>query len=725
MKPTVFLLCVASALYLAPSAMADDSYNYTVGTYNVRIATDTEPDKVWADRKDNVARTITDTGFDIVGLTEVIDGEQRSDLQALLPQYDSDYRLVYSGNGKKQMNAVIWKRDRFEALDKGMFYLSPDVNSSSIKFPGASQSRATVWAKLRDKATDEIFYFFCCHMNRIQHADAQREGSRVIARMIRQIAGEYPVFFVGDMNSLPGEPRVAGPLSSVMTSAQEIAAQPASEPLITINFWTDDPVNKYQFDFVYVRHVDVEKCFTVKNFYGKSIAPSDHLPLGITCRLTPEDRRQPDNLYLSEGASIADAVATAAPGATIHLAEGEYHLPEGGLCLGKSVTVKGGYDASFSEISGFSTLKAAQGSRAIEVNGTNFLELRNCIVSGGETVADGGAVLSHGWMLDAQDCIFEANSANRGGALFCEGDIKLTRCGFNTNSASTDASAIYWASGNRAYITDCSACDNDGGMGSTLTLATPSEAALATIVNTSIFDNRGGIVSSLASDGKLNLINCTITANQAPSAIDARSGDLNLHNNLILANSALDVQADAKVSTAYNVYTSASDISFNSGKGDIVGAERENALVEARSIFGEKEAAAATWVLPVLSPEFSGSVINALPNRELNEYAIATDLDNDFRTTTFTYLTHDQRGNSRPDDGTATRGACEYSKPDGIRPNETADTFILEDCRLVDLAGRIVASPGTIDRRSIGRLSGIAPGIYIMVWRGGAMKIRY
>lgn len=725
MKLKALYLGLAAMYAAAPLAAAENGYDYTMGTYNVRIATDTEPGKIWSDRKENVARTITDTGFDVVGLTEVLDGEQRTDLQALLPDYDSDFRLVYSSSSKKQMNAVLWRRDRFEALENGMFYLSPDINSSSIKFTGASQSRATVWAKLRDVNTDEIFYFFCCHMNRHEHYIAQLEGSRVVARMIREIAGEYPAFLVGDLNSLPGEHQVAGMIGTVMTSAQEISATPVTEPLITINFWTDDPNNKYQFDYVYVKHVDVDRCFTVKETYGQSFNPSDHLPLAITCRLTAPESRRPDKVYVPAGASINEAVETAAPGATVYLEAGEYTLPEGGLKLDKSVTLEGGYDGAFTNISGYSTLLASDGSRAIEVLGSNFLEMRRCKVSGGETEGNGGAVLCHGWMLDASDCSFDGNSASHGAAIFAEGDLRLTRCGFSGNTAADGGAALYWAGGTRAFITDCSAASNDGGNGSVISFASPSGAATVTAVNCSVFDNKGGILSTLTSDSKVNIINCTITANEADAAVNTAGGDLNIHNSLVLANSALDVTGAAKITSAYNVYTSASDINFTAGKNDITGTDRESALSEAAALFGEKEDCGTTALLPIASPDFAGKTVNALPNRELNEYAIATDLDNDFRTTTFTYLTHDQRGDVRPTDGTATRGACEYLANNGADIVAIPDNGILDDCRIIDLAGRTVATPGTITVQEAKSLSGIAPGIYILVWRGGALKIKY
>ena len=83
-----------------------------------------------------------------------------------------------------------------------------------------------------------------------------------------------------------------------------------------------------------------------------------------------------------------------------------------------------------------------------------------------------------------------------------------------------------------------------------------------------------------------------------------------------------------------------------------------------------------------------------------------------------------RRADERPADGTATRGACEYSAT-GAADIPAAPAELLEDCRIVDLAGRTIAVLGTVSRTEAMAYSGLQPGIYILCWRGGAAKIRY
>ena len=716
---------------------AVSSTPYVLGTYNVRIATDTEPGKAWEERKEYVARTVTDADFDVVGLTEVLDGTQRTDLEALLPAYASEFHIVYSGGGKNQMNGVMWRADRFEALDRGMFYLSPDVTSSSIKFPGASQSRATVWVKLRDTSSDEVFYFFCCHLNRHEHAVAQKEGCRVIAQQIRSIAGDVPCVFVGDLNSLPGEPQVAGMLGTVMDCAQDIARIQPQEPLITLNFWSDDPANKYQFDYAYVRDFDVESCRTVNETYGRDLTPSDHIPFSITCSIKDAASRKRSDIFVAEGsaaggdgsvgkpfASLAEALDAAPKGAELHLAAGNYTVPAGGCVLHKSLTIRGGYDASFSAATGRSIIAGDGTARLFELTGSNWLVMSGCDLTGGGTDGDGGAILAHGGMLDLADCTFRGNTARAGAAIATGADMRLERCGFASNTAAADGAAIMSAGGDRTFISACSFSGNSGT--SAIAFASTASGSLATMVNTTVCGNTGGIRSSLPDNGRLNIVNCTVARNEAAAAIEATGGALNLHNNIIVANSALDASntGTGKTTSAYNVYTSASDISFAAAKGDITATTHAAGFDAAAAMLGDLTEAGTTCCLPLISPVFDGNAVNALPYRELNEYAITTDLDGDFRTTTFTYLLTDQLGTERPADGTATRGACEYSAT-GAADIPAAPAELLEDCRIVDLAGRTIAVLGTVSRTEAMAYSGLQPGIYILCWRGGAAKIRY
>jgi endonuclease/exonuclease/phosphatase family metal-dependent hydrolase len=710
-------ICALSLLITSLHAPAAEEY--VMGTYNVRIATDTDGEKLWSNRKEYVAKTIYDAGFDVVGLTEILDGEQRTDIETLLPDYDTDIVLVYSGSGKKQMNGVAWLKSKFELLDKGMYYLSPDVTSSSRKFPGASQSRGTVWVKLKSKSSSDVFYFFSCHLNRNEHAQAQKEGTTVNIEQVRHIAGNYPIVFAGDLNSGLNTTYVAPIMKSFLSCAQEVSESvPPASSLTTISYWDTSITNKYQFDYVYVRNVDVLTCSTFNDTYGRTISPSDHLPFRITCRIqTPNLNRAryvdasvsddiADGSKAHPYASLEKAIADISSGDTIYIAKGEYHAPSESYRFTQSASVIGGYDNEFKNVIGHSLLtKANEGEgRVITVDAPYFLDMSGCdITAGNEINGDGGGILCNGIRLSLTDCTVSGNRATNGAGISAVNDLLLSNCTITDNIATAKGGALYIATnanwkhifsnceisnngattgaaayiigGRSGYWLANSIHSNNTNDGSLLHISNTAAAGVVNFINNTIATNNGALSFTLPDDGLLTLVNNTITGNSSAlsAIINMASGKLSLHNNIIVGNSPANISLTGTLAaTAYNIYPTASAVSFSLKASDIVANDETESLTETVAMLGGEisngkfipELSTDGSVTPYISiktPLFCNKAVNALPYRELNEYVLNADCDNDFRTATFTYLLTDQIGVTRPSDSNATIGAVEYT----------------------------------------------------------------
>lgn len=108
------------------------------------------------------------------------------------------------------MWAKVWElpgsTSRYTLLDKGRFFLSEDPEKPVISWDAAYR-RVSVWVKLQDKQTDEIFYYCSTHLDNAGTI-ARREGARVNVETMLGIAGNYPCFICGDFNSSPGETMV-------------------------------------------------------------------------------------------------------------------------------------------------------------------------------------------------------------------------------------------------------------------------------------------------------------------------------------------------------------------------------------------------------------------------------------------------------------------------------------------------------------------------------------
>ena len=124
--------------------------------------------------------------------------EQISDMMAALPGWDS-FGKGRSKELKDEASPIFWRKDRFEKLDAGQFWMSetPDVPGS--KSWDAMFPRVCTWVKLRQKATGREFFYFNCHTDH-KSIEARQKGVQLVLERIASIAKDAPVLFGGDFN---------------------------------------------------------------------------------------------------------------------------------------------------------------------------------------------------------------------------------------------------------------------------------------------------------------------------------------------------------------------------------------------------------------------------------------------------------------------------------------------------------------------------------------------
>ena len=102
--------------------------------------------------------------------------------------------------GGEQAEPVMWKKARFECLDKGNFWLSdtPDRYSTSWNSSSTTGHNCN-WAKLKDKKSGVVMYVYCVHIDPYG-SECQYESMQLFykkAALAKE--GEY-AFFGGDYN---------------------------------------------------------------------------------------------------------------------------------------------------------------------------------------------------------------------------------------------------------------------------------------------------------------------------------------------------------------------------------------------------------------------------------------------------------------------------------------------------------------------------------------------
>lgn len=242
------------------SACGSVSSQMNVMTFNVRYDNPEDGENNWKFRKERVAGVIREHDIDVFGTQEVLVNQYR-DLQRLLPDYASVGVGREDGREQGEFNAVFFRRDRFEMLSSGTFWLSetPEV-AGSLGWDGACERLAT-WAVLKDGNGRE-FLFINTHLDHMGEI-ARREGVELLMKRIDSLADGRKVVLTGDFNAEPdssviGHVLKSGVLKDTRLSAENTAGTtwsfsdfgelPMSErPLIDFIFVSEQvPVHRYE-----------------------------------------------------------------------------------------------------------------------------------------------------------------------------------------------------------------------------------------------------------------------------------------------------------------------------------------------------------------------------------------------------------------------------------------------------------------------------------------------
>lgn len=171
--------------------------SFIVGSFNLRYDNPRDSGNLWVNRAPIVASLIRFHDFDVLGTQEGL-RNQLDDIKKTLPEYAFFGAGREDGQAKGEHSAIFYKTATFNLLKSGNFWLSPTPEKPG---PGwdARLNRICSWVQLQDKRSKKKFYFFNVHYDH-QGVEARRESSLLMLKKIKEIAGNDPVVFTGDLN---------------------------------------------------------------------------------------------------------------------------------------------------------------------------------------------------------------------------------------------------------------------------------------------------------------------------------------------------------------------------------------------------------------------------------------------------------------------------------------------------------------------------------------------
>jgi endonuclease/exonuclease/phosphatase family metal-dependent hydrolase len=177
------------------------SADVRVMSFNIRYGTASDGENHWDKRKEFLLATIKAFDPDLLGTQETL-GFQRDYLAAQLPGYEVLGVGRDDGKEKGEMTALYFKRDRFEKLDGGHFWLSETPEIVASKSWDAALTRMVTWVKLRDRRQPKAksLMFFNTHFDH-RGGQARLESARLLRRRVAEAAKTHRVIVTGDFNA--------------------------------------------------------------------------------------------------------------------------------------------------------------------------------------------------------------------------------------------------------------------------------------------------------------------------------------------------------------------------------------------------------------------------------------------------------------------------------------------------------------------------------------------
>lgn len=261
-------------------------------SFNIRYGTARDGDNAWPKRKDFVVDTIKAFKPDVLGTQETL-GFQRDYLAKHLPGYGVLGVGRNDGKDKGEMMAVYYRKDRFEKLAGGHFWLSETPDKIGSKSWDSSLPRMVTWLKLKDKKTGKPFMFYNTHFDH-RGPTARLESAKLIRKRVAALDNDMPAIVTGDFNNGEG----AAPYKAMFATTKENDSETPSPLLDTYrarvpvrakNEGTFSAFGKNvgsaRIDWIGVtKHWEIKDA-QIDRTNRDGVAPSDHFPVTAVLRL--------------------------------------------------------------------------------------------------------------------------------------------------------------------------------------------------------------------------------------------------------------------------------------------------------------------------------------------------------------------------------------------------------------------------------------------------------
>lgn len=264
-----------------------------VMTWNIRYDNAGDGVNAWPRRKDWVGEIVRREEADILGCQEVL-ARQFADLKARLPDMESYGVGRDDGESRGEMVPIFYRKQRFELLDKGTFWLSTSPEKPGSKAWDTAITRCVSWVKLRDKESKVEFAVLNAHFDH-RGVEARRKSAELIVQRIAEQFKELPVIFLGDLNTQPMSApyealtKNSGDGAALLRDAYRTVEKPEGPDSTWNGFQKIVPGNRIDYVFG-TKSIAFQSLRTLTDQRDGKF-PSDHLPVVVELQINDSTRR--------------------------------------------------------------------------------------------------------------------------------------------------------------------------------------------------------------------------------------------------------------------------------------------------------------------------------------------------------------------------------------------------------------------------------------------------
>jgi endonuclease/exonuclease/phosphatase family metal-dependent hydrolase len=184
--------------------MEEPGFLIRVMSFNIRTITARDYRHAWDLRKHLVIERVRAFDPDLLGMQECQEGEQEQFIRQQLPDYEFlGVRRGDNNRNGREMAPLLYRREAFDLLESGTFWLSKSPDEQGSKLLGAVYPRTATWAMLRSTADPaRTLFFFNTHFDYIPLIVPQ--AADILRERILSITAEMPTILTGDFNTPTG-----------------------------------------------------------------------------------------------------------------------------------------------------------------------------------------------------------------------------------------------------------------------------------------------------------------------------------------------------------------------------------------------------------------------------------------------------------------------------------------------------------------------------------------